>query len=145
MHNAHMQRAPSLMTMDSIPISNARIAERSGKFNSMEEAMSLSRKEKEALHQAIMRLARIIDELDNTSVDPRVLDMLEICGSLLEQQIEMDIVFEQCNTHSNREEVVLFENNETPDSNVVHINFNNNEEEDKDIPSAKELEDWFNI
>ncbi len=42
--------------------------------------MSLSRKDKEALHQAILRLAKTINDLEPTLVDPRVLDMKTICG-----------------------------------------------------------------
>ncbi len=99
--------------------------------------MSLNHKDKESLHQAIMRLARIIQELEPTSVDPRVLDMLEICGSLLEQQIEMNIVFQ---TESINNEIVLFDQDEFSNE-VVHIIF----EEDKDIPSPEDLENWFNL
>jgi len=102
--------------------------------------MSLSHKDKEVLHLAILRLAKMINEMENTPVDPRVLDMLEICGSLIEQQIEMDIVFEQCDvTTEMTNEVILFK--EDDGQQVVHINF----EEDKDIPSPEDLENWFNI
>lgn len=101
--------------------------------------MSLNHKDKETLHLAILKLAKMINEMENTPIDPRVLDMLEICGSLLEQQIEMDIVFEQCNIHDMDTEVILFE--DIKDNEVVHINF----EEDKDIPSVEDLTDWFNI
>ena len=118
-------------------ISSARNAERSGKPNSMEEAMSLSRKDKEALHQAILRLAKTINDLEPSAVDPRVLDMLEICGSLLEQQIEMDIVFEQSGEEESNNEVILYEDHE-----VVHINY---EEDNRDIPSAEDLENWFSL
>jgi hypothetical protein len=107
--------------------------------------MSLSRKDKEALQQAIMRLARTINDLENTSVDPRVLDMLEICGSLLEQQIEMDIVFEQCEAGDLKNEIVMFKPEEqaAEGHEVVHIKFT--EEEDKDIPSPEDLEKWYNL
>jgi len=119
-------------------MSGAGIAERSGKLNSEEEAMSLSRKDKEALQQAIMRLARTITDLEPTVVDPRVLDMLEICGSLLEQQVEMDIVFEQCDPN----EIMFFEQEAgKQNQEIVHINF----EEDKDIPSKEDLDAWFNL
>jgi len=123
-------------------ISNARNAERSGKPNFMEEAMSLSHNDKEALHQAILRLAKTIHDLEPSAVDPRVLDMLEICGSLLEQQMEMDIVFEQLGDEESNNEVILYEQSETEDGHeVVHINF----EEDRDVPSAEDLENWFNM
>ena len=103
--------------------------------------MSLNRKDKEALHQAILRLARTINDLESTTVDPRVLDMLEIAGSLLEQQVEMDLIFEQADIEETNE-VVLFEQGEMEDIHkVVHINF----DEDNDIPSPEDLEDWFNI
>lgn len=100
--------------------------------------MSLSRKDKEALHQAILRLAKTINDLEPFAVDPRVLDMLEICGSLLEQQIEMNIVFEQSDEEESNNEVILYEE----DHEVVHINY---EEDNRNIPSAEDLEDWFNL
>jgi len=103
--------------------------------------MSLSRKDKEALHQAILRLARTIQDLEQSAVDPRVLDMLEICGSLIEQQMEMDIVFE-LGDEEPKNEVILYEQEDNDeDHEVVHIRL----EEDKNIPSAKDLETWFNI
>jgi len=104
--------------------------------------MSLSRKDKELLHQAILRITRVITDLDDTPVDPRVLDMLEICGSLLEQQIEMEIVFENYSATENNE-VILFEQQDIEDENieVVHIKF----EEDSNIPSPEDLENWFNL
>ena len=108
----------------------------------MEEAMSLSREDKEALHQAILRLARTIQDLEPSAVDPRVLDMLEICGSLIEQQIDLDIIFELSDEEPGYE-VILKEDGEAPEQEheVVHIKF----EEDKNIPSAEDLETWFNI
>lgn len=102
--------------------------------------MSLSRKDKEALYQAIMRLARMINDLENTTVDPRALDMLEICGSLLEQQIEMDIVFEQCDAEEMN--IILLEDNQIGDGHeIAHIN----SDEDRNIPSPEDLENWFNL
>lgn len=105
--------------------------------------MSLSRKDKEALNRAIMRLAKIINNLEGSPVDPRVLDMLEICGSLLEQQIEMDIVFEQCELHDGNE-VVLFEHmiDDDDEAEIIHIKF---EDDDSDTPSSEDLENWFNL
>jgi hypothetical protein len=106
----------------------------------MEEAMSLSRKDKEALHQAILRLARTIEDLEPFAVDPRVLDMLEICGSLLEQQIEMNIVFERSGEEESNNEIILYEQEENHE--VVHINY---EEDNRNIPSAEDLKNWFNL
>lgn len=102
--------------------------------------MSLSRKDKEALHQAILKLARMINNLENIPIDPRVLDMIEICGSLIEQQIEMDIVFEQCDISDVDNEVILFEQDDEDHEFMAHIN-----DEDKDIPSPEDLENWFNM
>ena len=104
--------------------------------------MSLNRKDKEALNKAIMRLARIINDLEGSSIDPRVLDMLEICGSLLEQQIEMDIVFEQCDAMDGNE-VILFEHliDDDDETEAIHIKF----EDDSNTPSPEDLENWFNL
>lgn len=120
------------------PISNVRIAERSGRFNYMEEDMSLSKKDKDALRKAIMRLAEIISNLENTAVDPRVLDMIEICCSLLEQQIEMDIVFETCNEDAHSDSYADL------NTEAVHIKFEQNNP-DEDIPSKETLQDWYNL
>jgi len=103
--------------------------------------MSLSHKDNEALQQAILRLAKTIHDLEPSAVDPRVLDMLEICGSLLEQQIEMDIVFEQQGDEELQNEVILYEQDENQNHEIVHINY----EEDRDVPSAEDLENWFNL
>lgn len=54
----------------------------------------LNHEQREALNHAMHRLHELIDEIEKIhGTDPRALDMLEIGGSLLEQQVEMNISY----------------------------------------------------
>lgn len=109
--------------------------------------MSLNKKDKENIQKAIIKIAKIIQDLEISQVDPRVLDMLEICGSLLEQQMEMDMVFEQIDMEEPNNEIILYEqadnedNEDNENNEVIHVKFI----EDKDIPSPEDLQNWFDI
>lgn len=88
--------------------------------------MPLGREDKEALNKAVLKIIQLISELESIPVDPRALDLLEIAGSLFEQQVELDIIFEEVNNNNN---VVLIEDKQQLEN----------------IPSPEDLDDWFNM
>lgn len=54
----------------------------------------LKREHKAELNRAILRIANVLNDLDNIPADPRVYDLLEVSASLLQQQIEHNIEYE---------------------------------------------------
>ncbi len=90
-------------------------------------------------------LLKIIRELHDVPLDPRVLDLFEIAGSLIEQQIEMNIVFEVLDSDDMDDDVIFFTESEDEQDELfdaVHVNFDN---ENEDTPSKEELEEWFKL
>lgn len=53
--------------------------------------MSLSSDDKRALNQIMAEMLKLLDRLDNIhGVDPRPIDLIEIAGHLLQEQVEQD-------------------------------------------------------
>ncbi len=112
----------------------------------MERTMSLNKEHKDKLNKSCLVLLKIIRELQDVPLDPRVLDLFEIAGSLIEQQIEMNIVFEVLDSDDMDDDVIFFAESEDEQdellNKVVHVKFDN---ENEDTPSKEELEEWFEL
>jgi len=99
--------------------------------------MSLSNKDKEILHKAIIQMMQLIHDLEEAPADPRVMDLIEVCASMIEQQIEMNIFYEQC-SHVISDEVLFFDG-EVKEEQTAPITFTD------DAPSSEDLAEWFNL
>lgn len=115
----------------------------------------LDKEHKAELNRVVLKIASILKKLDNIPADPRVFDLLEVSASLLEQQIEQNVVYE----------IMLdedFEENAMPASKLIepgeYQQSAQGDEELKeydtsgflfldsngDIPTPQELDEWFN-
>lgn len=107
--------------------------------------MSLTQEHKEKINKIISMLSAMVEESEGIPIDYRVLDMLEIAISLLEQQVQMDIVFERCDLDEDAEDGTefCFLNNKDLEEEKDTGAFKFLEE--NDLPSPDELENWLKL
>lgn len=132
--------------------------------------MSLDNKTKIKLEKAISRLRRTMLSLENSPVDPAVLDLIDLSMGMLERQLEMDIEFisEDTDDITNDDSDLLFLVDEAPEHHELapmkpaeEVHYADAEDEyfddgassfyfleenpDNDIPTPDELEEWYNL
>lgn len=141
----------------------------------MGEEMSLDKDHKALLEQAIHKLKKTLDMLERAPTDPAALDTIDIAMGLLERQLEMNIEFvgedPDFIDNDDEEETQLFLVDDTDNFELAPQKLNPLEEEmlmeeasfadqyepvseaqflffeneESNVPSADELEAWFNM
>lgn len=104
--------------------------------------MSLKDEHKEKFREMVETLLKMVDESEDLPIDIRVLDMLEIAGSLIEQQIQLDIVYERCEDDNSKMGTEFYFLDSPGNEDVKALFFL---EEDDESPSAEDLSDWFKL
>lgn len=136
-------------------MSHVNCVARRGSVNSSEGKM-LEREHKAELNRALLKIANILNDLENTPVDPRIYDLLEISASLIQQQIEQNIKYEII------DDEIVFEDGNIPASSLIDSEEINQQfgseptreydstgfrflESDDDIPTVEDLQRQWDI
>ena len=113
--------------------------------------MSLRDEHKMALGAAVTAILQILNGLEHLPADGRALDLLEIAGSLLEQQIKQDVVFESCEEdvahHVNpfEQQTLFFEEIDEETLPLNALKFLQDYHDNTQLPSPDQLRGWWNL